>query len=134
MDYTIFVANLANLKRMKSEHRKLCSRYDDLIYQETGVKGVSYGNTLVSHNPSLSALKRLDMIDKVDELAREINFLVVSISQTEEILGRMPKTLRDMLHDKYVKGWTFDQVGDKYGYSHSGIQYRMQTEAEKYLL
>ena len=133
MTYEIFTTQLSKLKQMKAEHRRLADRLDELIYIETGVKGVSYGGTLVSHNPSFSAIKRLDMIEKIDELCREINFLAICITQTEEILDRMPNELKQMLTDKYIKGWTFDKVGDKYGYSHSGIQYRMEKETERYL-
>ena len=133
MNYKIFTANLSNLKRMKAEHARMAVRLEDLIYLETGVKGVSYDNIMVSHNPSLSALKRLEMVDKVDDLCREINFLAIVIDETERTLNKMPKELKSMLMDKYVKGWTFDKVGEKYGFSHSGIQYKMEKETEKYL-
>lgn len=133
MNYKIFTANLTNLKRMKSEHKRLISRLDDLIYLESGVKGISYDNVMVSHNPSLSALKRLEMVDTVDDVCREINFLALAIEETEKTLGKMPEELKGMLTDKFIKGWTFDKVGEKYGFSHSGIQYRMEKETEKYL-
>lgn len=133
MDYKIFVTNLTNLKRMKSEYERLASRLDDLIYLETGVKGISYDNMLVSHNPSLSALKRLEMVDTVDDMCREINFLAVSIRQTEEVLERMPKEVKTMLEEKFVKGWSFEKLAEKYGYSKSGIQYKIVAETEKYL-
>lgn len=133
MDYKIFTSNLMNLKRMKGEHKRLSLRLDDLIYLETGVKGVSYGQVMVSHNPSLTALKRLDMVDKVDDLCRELNYLTMAIDETEKALNKMPKELKGMLTDKFIKGWTYDRVGEKYGFSHSGIQYRMEKETERYL-
>ena len=133
MDYKIFTTNLANLKRMKGEHKKLSSKLEDLIYLETGVKGVSYGQVMTSHNPSLSALKRLEMVELVDDMCREINYLALAIDETEKCLNKMPTELKDMLTDKFIKGWTYDRVGEKYGFSHSGIQYRMENETQKYL-
>ena len=133
MDYKIFTTNLANLKRMKGEHKKLSSKLEDLIYLETGVKGVSYGQVMTSHNPSLSALKRLEMVELVDDMCREINYLALAIDETEKCLNKMPTELKDMLTDKFIKGWTYDKVGEKYGFSHSGIQYRMENETQKYL-
>lgn len=133
MDYKIFTTNLANLKRMKGEHKKLSSKLEDLIYLETGVKGVSYGQVMTSHNPSLQALKRLEMVELVDDLCRELNYLALAIDETEKALNKMPNELKDMLTDKFIKGWTYDRVGEKYGFSHSGIQYRMENETQKYL-
>ena len=133
MNYKIFVANLTNLNRMKAEHKKMCSRLEDLVYLETGVKGISYDNIMVSHNPSLTALKRLDMVDKVDDLCREINFLALCIAETEGILAKMPKDLQQMLKEKYIKGWSYEQLGEKYGYSKSGMIYKLMAETEKYL-
>ena len=133
MNYKIFVANLTNLNRMKAEHKKMCSRLEDLVYLETGVKGISYDNIMVSHNPSLTALKRLDMVDKVDDLCREINFLAIAIDETEKILAKMPKELKGMLTDKFIKGWTYDRVGEKYGYSKSGMIYKLMAETERFL-
>lgn len=133
MDYKIFTTNLSNLKIMKEELKRMKARLDDLIYIETGVRGISYDNILVSHNPSLSALKRLEMVDTIDDLCREINYLAMAIEETERTMEKMPHELRSMLTDKYIKGWTFDHVGEKYGLSHSGIQYKMRSETEKYL-
>lgn len=133
MTYEIFTTQLSKLKQMKAEHKRLKERLEDLIYLETGVKGISYDNVMVSHNPSLSALKRLEMVDVVDEICREINFLAIAIDETEKILAKMPEQTRQMLTDKFIKGWTYDRVGEKYGFSHSGIQYRMERETQKYL-
>lgn len=133
MTYEIFTTQLSKLKQMKAEHKRLKSHLEDLIYLETGVKGISYDNVMVSHNPSLSALKRLEMVDTIDDLCREINYLAMAIEETERTMEKMPHELRSMLTDKYIKGWTYDRVGEKYGFSHSGIQYRMENETQKYL-
>lgn len=133
MTYEIFTTQLSKLKQMKAEHKRLKSHLEDLIYLETGVKGISYDNVMVSHNPSLSALKRLEMVDVVDEICREINFLAIAIDETEKILAKMPEETKQMLTDKFINGWTYDRVGEKYGFSHSGIQYRMERETQKYL-
>ena len=131
MTYEIFTSNLKNLKRMKSEYERLKDRLSDLIYLETGVKGVSYDSVMVSHNPSLSALKRLEMIDVVDDLCREINFLAVCIAETEGILAKLPDELQQMLKEKYIKGWSYEQLGEKYGYSRSGMWAMIKREIEK---
>lgn len=133
MEYRVFTSMLANRERIIKSIAELKVRLEVAEYNETGVKGVSFDNIPMSHNPSLSALKRLDMVEKVDELKREINFLSQMIEETEVILARMPEELQNMLIEKFVKGKTYEELGLKYGYSHTGIQYRIRTETEKYL-
>lgn len=133
MDYEMFTAGLENLNRMKKESARMKSRLDDLIYLETGVKGISYDKLPTSHNPSQVALNRLKTIDKIDALAEKKMALDSVIEILEYTLSRMPQELQNMLTDKFIRKWTYDRVGLKYGYSHSGIQYKLKNETEKYL-
>ena len=133
MEYEVFTTNLKNLKGIKVSIEKLKTKLEVKEYEETGVKGIDYTRTTCRHNPSLTALKRLEMVDEVDELTRELNCLLLMAEEIESLLDRMPEELKGMLTEKFIKGWTYERVGEKYGYSHSGIQYRMRVETEKYL-
>lgn len=133
MEYRVFTSMLANRERIIKSIAELKVRLEVAEYNETGVKGISYTKTPMSHNPTLSALKRLELVDKVDDLKREINFLSQMIEETEIVLSRMPEELQNMLIEKFVHGKTYEEVGIKYGYSHTGIQYRIRTETERYL-
>ena len=53
--------------------------------------------------------------------------------QTEDILNRMPKTLREMLIEVFVYGKTYRAVGEKYGYSYNGAWHYIKRETEKFL-
>ena len=133
MDYGVFTSNLANLRKIRKDIDSVKTKLEVMEYVETGVKGIDYNHTPVSHNPSFMALKRLDLVDEVDELTRELNCLLMMADEIETLLNRMPEELKNMLTEKFIKGWTYEKVGEKYGYSHSGIQYRMRVETEKYL-
>ena len=133
MEYEVFTSNLTNLKRIRVSIEKIRSKLEVKEYEETGVKGIDYAHAPVSHNPSITALKRLELVDEVDELTRELNCLLMMADEIETLLNRMPEELKNMLTEKFIKGWTYEKVGAKYGYSHSGIQYRMRVETEKYL-
>ena len=133
MEYEVFTTNLKNLKGIKASIEKLKTKLEVKEYEETGVKGIDYAQAAVSHNPSITALKRLELVDEVDELTRELNCLLMMADEIETLLNRMPEELKNMLTEKFIKGWTYERVGEKYGYSHSGIQYRMRVETEKYL-
>ena len=133
MEYRVFTSMLANRDRIIKSIAELKVRLEVAEYNETGVKGISYTKTPLSHNPTLSALKRLELVDKVDDLKREINFLSQMIEETEIVLSRMPEELQNMLIEKYVKGETYVSLGIKYGYSDNGMIYWLKKETEKYL-
>ena len=73
------------------------------------------------------------MVDKVDELTRELYFLCLMIEETERVLNRMPDELKNMLEDIFIKGMTYRAVGEKYGYSDAGLWLMLKRETEKYL-
>ena len=133
MEYRVFTSMLANRERIIKSIAELKVRLEVAEYNETGVKGISYTKTPLSHNPTLSALKRLELVDKVDDLKREINFLSQMIEETEIVLSRMPEELQNMLIEKFVHGKTYMELGNKYGYSDNGMIYWLKKETEKYL-
>lgn len=133
MEYDVFTSNLANLKRIRVSIEKIRSKLEIKEYEETGVKGIDYAHAPVSHNPSITAFKRLELVDEVDELTRELNWLMETVEEIEAVKRRIPEPLWEMLELKFVKGWSYEKLGRKYGYSSNGILYRMRIETEQYL-
>lgn len=133
MDYRVFTSNLANLGKIRKDIESVKTKLEVAEYDETGVKGVSFDSMPLSHNPSVTALKRLEMVEKVDELTRELYFLCLMIEETERVLNRMPEDLKCMLEDIFIKGMTYRAVGEKYGYSDAGLWMFVKRETEKYL-
>ena len=131
MDYKVFTSNLANLKRLKDSEESLKSQLDLIIYDLGGVKGVHYGSVMVHGNPSVIEEKRLELYDKYNEKEKELEFTKLAIMQTEDVLNRMPKTLREI--EVFVYGKTYRAVGEKYGYSYNGAWHYIKRETEKYL-
>ena len=137
MTYELFTQILTIIGEYERAIHDTRDKLEVLFYHETGVKGLSYTHTPLSHNPSLSALKRLDSIEEIDELEREINSMSEEMksfqTKTDEVMKRMPEKLREMLTDKYIKGLTYIEIGEKYGYSNAGIWHAIRRETEKYL-
>ena len=129
----MFVRSLQMKKDIEESIPKVKARLEVKEYEETGVKGIDYTHAPVSHNPSVTALKRLELVDDVDELTRELNWLIGTLEEIESVKKRIPEWLWEMLELKFVKGWSYEKVGMKYGYSYNGIAYRMRVETEKYL-
>ena len=133
MNYKIFTANLARLNDIRRSIEDVRSRLEVAEYAESGVKGIDYTHTPMTHNPSLSALKRLELVDKVDELTRQLNWLTATVEEIESLLARMPEELQIMLTEVYVKNMTFRAVGLKHGYSDHGLWQMLKRETERYL-
>ena len=137
MTYELFTKLLSSIGEYKKSIDKAKSDLEILEYAESGVKGISYTKTPMSHNPSLSALKRLDLVDEVDELIREISFLEERLKSNQAlvdaVLGKMPRELQNILKDKFIEGMTFSDVAEKYHYSESGLWNMLKRETEKYL-
>ena len=133
MDYKVFTSNLANLKRLKDSEESLKSQLDLILYDLGGVKGVHYDSVMVKGNPSVIEEKRLELYDKYNEKEKELEFTKLAIMQTEDVLNRMPKTLREMLVEIYVDGKTFKKVGMINGYSDNGLWHWLRRESERYL-
>ena len=137
MTYELFTKLLSSIGDYQKSIDKARTKLEVLEYAETGVKGISYTKTPLSHNPSLSALKRLDLVEEVDELKREINFyqsrLDANREITDEIMARMPSELREMLNDRFVMGMTFSRIAEKYHYSESWLWVKLRNEPEEYL-
>lgn len=133
MEYRVFTSNLAHLKEIRKSIESVKTRLDVKQYEESGVKGIDYTHIPTSHNPSVTALKRLDLIDEVDELTRELNCLLMLTEEIESLMSRMPEELQDMLNDIFIKGMTYKAVGLKYGYSGNGLWHYLKRETEKYL-
>lgn len=133
MDYKSFTINLMNLNRYKKDADDLKLKLEALENIEEGVSGIDYTRIPTRGNPSQKALKRLDLVDKVDALREELYFIQIAIIQIEAILSRMPEELQTMLREKFIMGMTYSQLGEKYGYSDHGMWQMMKREAEKYL-
>ena len=133
MTYEVFTKNLSQLKSYKKMKKELKSDLDIILYDMTGVKGVRYDSIPMSFNPSLSAIKSLEMVEKYEDKLREFNWVCMCIEEVEKTLEGMPEEIQTMLKEKYVKGITYQKLGEKYGYSDNGLWHYMKRETEKYL-
>lgn len=133
MDYRTFTINLS---RYDSNRKALIKAQEDLeviLYDMTGVKGVSYDKLPGSFNESLSALKSLEMVEKYNEKLNEVEYYRNAIKSVEIIKQRLPRELWVMLRDKFISNMTYRAVGVKYGMSANGFWNYLRRETEKYL-
>lgn len=133
MTYDVFTTNLSKLKSYREQAILLKGELEDLFYIMTGVRGVGFDNIPTSFNPHLAEIKRLDLIEQYDDKMREYNSISMMVQTIESIYDRMPKEVKDMLKDVFIKKITFKKASAKYHYSDCGFWHMLKRETEKWL-
>lgn len=105
------------------------------FYEKTGVKGISY-DKIPSH-PSEEALAnyRLTLIEQGDVLMEERQRIYNQIKHIEDVVNKLPKTLKSACIKIYVYGKSYQQVvnsGDVY-WTDAGLFKAIERELDKLL-
>lgn len=131
MDYQTFKNEIGNLKAYQESLNQAKAKEDELWYQLSGVKGISYDKQPTSYNPNLSEQMRLDLLDKIEVVTREEAYYQECIERYERNLNRLPRLEREFARELLIEGKTFRQVGLKHHYGHSTVRFRLKREVEK---
>lgn len=131
MDYKTFKNEVSNYMSYKQSLLKLNEEYEDIVYEMTGVKGVRYDKTPMSFNAELSMEMRRKLSRKLSEKELEIDHTLFAIKNIERNLNKLPSEIKDMCIKLFIENMTCSQVGDIYGYTHSGIRQKVKREVEK---
>lgn len=133
MDYRTFTNDLENYAENLKRLQKAEDELEVILYDLCGVRGVSYDSIMVHGNPTQKALNWLKIEDKYNAKQSEVERYRTAIRNVEQVKKRLPMELWLMLNDKFVKGMTYMQLGDKYGYSGHGMWLFLRREVERYL-
>jgi len=135
MTYEIFALEMRSLKSYKESAEDIERRIDDIVYQYAGVRGISYDKQRVSFSENMLEEQRQRLYEALDEPQRELDFTVHAIQQLEPRVNRhlnaLPEDIKDAVILLFWKGWTYEQLGKKYGYTGRGMQYRVVREVTK---
>lgn len=131
MNYAIFKNELRNLYGYEKELAKINDKIADLSYVMTGVKGINYSKIPASGNPEVSAEKRLELIEQMEDLENERKRLTLTVKHIYRTLGKLNDTDRDIVIKIVAKKYNAEMVAIENGYSRSGIWARIKREIEK---
>lgn len=133
MTFEVFTSGLSNLKEFKHSLTEIESDLSLILYEMTGVKGISYDKQPSSYNPSLTEEKRLEMVERYNEKQQEYDFTLLTIRTIEGQLQKMPQDLQIMLGEKFINGMTYEEIAKIHGYSANGMWHYIRRETEKWL-
>lgn len=131
MDYKVFKNEISNLKAYYQSLIEINNDLERLSYDLTGVKGVRFDRQPGSFNPSLSEYRKLDLIEKIEEKEKELDYTQLAIKRYESNLNKLPKPIRDAVVQIFIQGRTFAEMGKLLGYSDHGLHYKIKKEVEK---
>lgn len=131
MDYQKFKNEISNLKAYYKSLRELEQERKRLEYELEGVKGIRYDKLPASFNPEFAEMYRLELIERLVEIEKEIGFTVQTIKRYESQINRLPDDVKPLVDLLFIQGKTFKEVGYMFGYSDNGIYHKIKKEIEK---
>lgn len=131
MNYEVFKNELKNLKAYYKSKKEIETELEVLWYDLTGVKGVRFDIEHVSYNPSLAEQMKLEMLDKIEEKNKELDYTILAIDRYESNLKALPSEIREWVKQILIEGKTYREMGKKVGYSANGIYQRIKREVER---
>lgn len=127
MDFKSFSEDLRDYEENKKRLLSIKSELENLFYEMTGVKGISYSKAPSSHNESIAEQVRLKLIEDYNNLLADYNYYSQCIDNVERAKTKMPKYLWFMCVMKFQQGKTYEEVGQAFGFSGHGAMVHMKT-------
>lgn len=115
---------------LKDTIKRLKNKIDDLFYEMTRVKGISYDKERVMQNSQKLNEQQLDMIEKYNDLIMSLKIYEDRLNFLDNVLNTMNLYDRKMFLLKYEDGLTFQQIANQYYVSKAGLFYRMNKALE----
>jgi len=115
---------------LKDTIKRLKNKIDDLFYEMTRVKGISYDKERVMQNSQKLNEQQLDMIEKYNDLIMTLKIYEDRLNFLDNVLNTMSLYDRKMFLLKYEDGLTFQQIANQYYVSKAGLFYRMNKALE----
>lgn len=130
MNYEIFISELRCYRHYVYESEKVRSKLEEIDYELIGVKGVRYDKAPGTHNPSLQAERRLELIEKRAEIESELKKLEVKKKMIVDEFNKLD-THTKLMCLEVMNGKTLKQIAEKFGYSESGLMRKLKREIER---
>lgn len=130
MNYEIFISELRCYQHYSDELKTIKARIEEIDYELEGVKGIRYDKAPSAFNPSLSAEKKLDLIEKKAKLENRYRNIQQKMQMVMEEYETLPNSTKLMCLE-ILNGKTLSQIADMCGYTESGIQKKLKREIEK---
>lgn len=124
---------LGNYRNYLIDINTIKEEIDCLWYELSGVKAINYNKQPSSFNPSLSAMKKLELLDKLEDKQLELEVTQKSIILIERKLSKLSKEDKEVCVRILCDKESNEKVGMEKGYSHNAMWKKVRKALEKVL-
>ena len=133
MSYKSFKNELENYEEYCQNAKDLKEEIDDIFYEMTGVRGISYDKQPASYNPSLSEERRLELIDLYNQKLDDLRHFMSTIRYVDRRLRGLSADDKQIVLDVASGKITYEEAGNRYGYSKGRMWKKVKRILEEIL-
>lgn len=123
---------IRNLRFYQSEIKRIKERIEQIEYDEANVKGVLYSKQPGSTNPLEANLRRLDLIEKKEELEEQVYEFCILMNRIYRILNAMEQEERDLVEAVLIEKRKYSEVAKEKNISSTSLlNYYIDRAIEK---
>lgn len=130
-----FKKELSCYKYYVAKRDELLKELDDNFYKKTGLTGISYDRIPTNSGEEAKLQYRLELIEQGDKLALELDRIEKQIKHIEDVVNKLPNTLKKACIKIYVNGSSYLQVAnsDDVYWTDAGLYKAIERELNKIL-
>lgn len=117
-EFKVGFKHYIDLLKREKELREEC---ENIFYQMTGVKGISYDKIPSSFNPEQVNENKLYLSDLFETKQLEIGLIQAQYKYFTVVLSKFTTDEIELMYRLFIKGQTYDYVCRDYGYSSAGL-------------
>lgn len=131
MTYDQLRNEIRNYRQYLKDVERLKLEISNIWYELSGVKGVSFDRIPTTPNLKATESRKLELIEKKDELMLEYEHALISVKLIEMKLSKLNEEDKKTCLRIMADGESFESVGQSMGYTKSGMWRRLKRMLEK---
>ena len=135
MNFDLFSMQMRMLGEYKRSLIDIEYEIDDIIYKYAGVRAIQYDKTRMAFNKNIADEVLDRMFEELKAPQKEKDRIENAIKELEKIcdinLEKLPKDVQKMCEMVYLNKKTYESVGKIFGYTPSGLRYKIKAEGER---
>lgn len=133
MSYKSFKNEIENYEEYCRNVRILKDEIEGILYELSGVKGISYDKIPSSFNPSLSEERRLELIDLYNQKLEDLKHFLSTIRYVDKRLRGLTADEKRIILDVVSGRLTYEEAGKRHGYSKGRMWKKIKKILEEIL-
>ena len=135
MDYNLFYIQMKMVQRYEKAIVDLNRQIDDIIYKFAGVRAIQYDKQRMTFNKYIADEVLERMYQELKQPQKELDEIQNAMYKIRPMvvdkLLQLPKDVQQMCISIMWQNKTYEYVGERFGYTASGVRKRIVREVNK---